>query len=127
MTKARFHGSLDVRLTQQRKRGRLVWRLLMPLWFEHTVSGEPQVVYVPSGFLTDFASVPIVARKLIPSTGPYAAASVVHDWLYINKIGTRKEADDIFLQAMEASGVKWVTRSVIYRAVRMFGSSGWGR
>lgn len=127
MTKAHFYGPLDVRLTQERKQGRLVWKLLRPLWFEHTIHGEPRAVYTPSGFLTDFASVPLVARKLIPPTGPYAAASVVHDWLYINKIGTRKEADDIFLQAMEASGVNWVTRSVIYRTVRAFGASGWGR
>lgn len=125
--KARFVGPVDVRFTETRKRGRRVYKLLSPLVFEYTKGRSTNAIKVPTGFLTDFASVPPVARKFIPPIGRYASASVVHDWLYVNKIGKRSTADRVFLLAMKAAGVSWPTRSIIYRAVRLFGAKGWGK
>lgn len=37
---------------------------------------------VPKGFVTDFASVPEILQGLIPPTGRYGKAAVIHDYLY---------------------------------------------
>lgn len=125
--KAEFSGPLDVRFTETTRKGRRVWMVLSPFTFTGELNGEPHVTIVTKGFLTDFASVPPVVRKFIQPVGPYAKAAVVHDYRYKHKLGDRKTADRIFLEAMRVSGVSWPTRSIMYRAVRLFGWKGWGK
>lgn len=89
-------------------------------------------VRVPAKFHTDFASVPRAFWWMFPPTGTYARAAVVHDFLYAHKFAfhtidqdtanlTRKQCDDIFLEAMTANGTKLIPRYLIYWAVRAFG------
>lgn len=105
--------------------GRQCVRLLKPF----TLKG----ITVPAGFVSDFASVPWFADGLFPSFGPYAPAAIIHDWLYANggKVRegtfTRKQADDLFLEIMAELGISWWKRSLMYRAVRLGGGSGWAR
>jgi hypothetical protein len=117
--------------------GRVVHRLLDPLFYHVGSFASPHRIEVPVGFETDFASVPRPWRALIPASGPWNRAAVVHDYLYKTQGKTiprsllrgrtlRKVADDIFLEAMEAAGVDWLTRSAMYRAVRVGGNGGWG-
>ena len=40
------------------------------------------VIVVPAGFVTDFASTPRALWSVIPPTGRYQLAAVVHDFLY---------------------------------------------
>lgn len=103
------------------------------------VWGLPETICIPAGFVTDFASIPRLLWNLLPPTGSYGKAAVVHDWLYRHcgmvTISTplqhdvkgvtysRAECDEIFREAMEVLGVGWFTRQTIYRAVRMFGGS----
>jgi hypothetical protein len=94
------------------------------------VCGE--IITVPKGFDHDLASVPWLFRRVFPRSGPYNDAAVVHDWLYeTRKIGPhviyRAEADAVFLEAMEALGCGWLTRTLIYRAVRVGGWVVWNR
>ena len=80
-----------------------------------------------SGFLTDFASIPRVARIIIPKLGRWTKASVVHDYHYQHGIPslTRAEADRCFLDGMEELGVvKW-KRMLMYWAVRIGGFMAW--
>jgi hypothetical protein len=97
-------------------------------------------VTVPIGFRTDFASIPRPFRNFFSPFGDYGKAAVLHDGLY-NEVWishllieeltgdtyerhyhpTRKEADDIFKEAMEVLGVGWWTRITIYSAVRIGG------
>lgn len=90
-------------------------------------SGE--TIDVPAGFITDFASIPRFLWSVLPPYGRYAAASVIHDWLYktggLHGTYTRKRCDAIFLEAMKVLQVSTLTRNVIYRAVRTFGNSSW--
>jgi len=76
---------------------------------------------VPVGFTTDFASIPKWLRWLIPPTGLYGKAAVLHDWLYRTGIVSRRRADFIFLRAMRVLGVPKWKRRAMYRAVRAFG------
>lgn len=89
---------------------------------------QPDVwAYVPAGFLTDGASVPRPFWWLIPPFGEHGQAAVLHDILcetgtmFRNEIPqrvSRKQADQIFRDAMKAAGVGWFKRSFMYAAVR---------
>lgn len=106
--------------------------------FEYRVGSEDsnEAIRVPVGFRTDFASIPRWAWWLIGHpAGEYAQAAVLHDWLYSEnadeqtpdyKPRTRKECDDIFLEAMAVLDVAWWKRSLMHRAVRWQGWRAWG-
>lgn len=105
---------------------------------------------VEEGFVTDFASVPRLFWSIFPPFGRYTKAAVLHDRLcvafhnketwskitsdleklpaeYHNKVVTRKEADDIFLEAMKAIKVNKVTRWFLYNSVRLYGIFAYGK
>lgn len=83
-------------------------------------------VAVPSGMLTDLASVPRLARPLVDRVGPHLEAAIVHDFLFVawqDLPGAAPRPDDfrfaneLMLVAMEAAGVSWMVRNAIYAAV----------
>ena len=86
--------------------------------------GLPTVV-VPRGFVTDLASVPRVFFSLFRPDGTYAAAAVVHDYLYWAQPVPRVIADRIFLEAMIDLRVSPVQRRVLFEAVAEFGEGSW--
>lgn len=98
------------------------FRLVQPLIYQ-TPGGIG--FQVPVGFVTDFASVPRGLWNLIPPWGPYTRAAVLHDYQYWLGDLSRKEADRIFLVAMEGLGVGWVKRQAIYWGVRAGGWYAW--
>ena len=57
-------------------------------------------VRVPDGFCTDLTSVPQVFWSMLPRTGKYAYAAIIHDYLYWAQELTRLEADNTLLAAM---------------------------
>ncbi len=101
------------------------WVLLAPLVYEHLETGD--IYKIPRGFVTDLASVPRLFWTAFPPCGKYTSAAVVHDYLYWNQANgcDRECADDILLIAMEESGVGYITRKAIYRAVRTGGRFAW--
>ncbi len=82
---------------------------------------------VPRFFITDFASVPKILWNLLPPTGPYGPAAVVHDYLYRTAAVPRCDADWTFLEAMTSLNVPPLTRRVMYWAVRLFGAPAYHR
>lgn len=106
--------------------GRL-WKLIAP--FEYHVGSleSEEVIRVPAGFVTDFASVPRALWGVFPPFWHYGKAAVVHDYCYATQLYTRKRSDEIFLEAMKVLKVPWLTRHTIYRAVRMFGWRNYGQ
>lgn len=93
------------------------WRLARPLVFVGSAS-----IAVPAGFETDLASVPRPFRNLFNVNGKSRRAAVLHDWLYAGThCYTRKQADRIFLEAMQSDGVGWAERNAMFSAVRAFG------
>ncbi len=122
---------------------------LTPLVVEVMPSGKMFKVYnkftyhwgmskisVPVGFVTDFASIPRVARIIIPKLGKWTKAAVIHDYLYQNsESGTRYEtgyikwsrkgADIVFRDAMADLGVVAWKRWVMWAAVRIGGWLAW--
>jgi hypothetical protein len=80
---------------------------------------------VPNGFCTDLASVPRLYWALLPKTGKYAYAAIVHDYLYWTQTTTRAQADEVLKAAMQDSNVGSATINAIYLSVRGFGGSSW--
>lgn len=103
------------------------WMLLAPLVYEQ----DGRTYTVPAGFVTDLASIP---RAVFwrPKSGRFNEAATIHDSAYAGELQTeppytlsRAEADGLFYYAMQALGVSWWSRTVMYRAVRIFGGALW--
>ncbi len=111
----RFPNPLIVELLEDRK----TWRLVAPFSYLDPQHG---LIEVPSGFETDFASVPRLPLTFA-LLGAYGhAAAALHDWLYESGEMTRADADEVFKNALRSSGIaRWRTWLMFY-GVRLFGS-----
>lgn len=91
--------------------------------FVYHVGNYPSTdtITVPAGATTDFASIPWFLHWVLPKTGRYSKAAVLHDYLYRSHARTRKEADHIFNEAMAVLGVAKWKRVMMFSAVRLFG------
>jgi uncharacterized protein DUF1353 len=93
------------------------WRLVQPL----TYQGNKEPFEVPLGSETDFASVPTLFQWLIPRSGRYTKAAVLHDhlWRHGHELGIpRSDADGVFRRAMAELRVPFLRRWVMWAAVR---------
>lgn len=102
-----------------------LWRVMTPLVF-----GLPTgLIHVPKNFITDGASCPQILWALCaPMAGPQAEAAVLHDYLYSKDCTlpyTRKQADDIFYDAMIDNGTSKARACLIHRGVRLGGAKSW--
>lgn len=109
-----FLTELDTRAIS-RGRAMLIAELL------YRLPGGKDIIKVPVGFKTDFASVPRAMRWLITGQDDTRKPAVVHDYLYRRRIGARDWADWVFLVAMKDEGVSRWKRWTCYAAVRSFG------
>jgi hypothetical protein len=113
------------------REGRYCVRLLETLEYRVGSEDSDEVIRVPVGFETDFASIPWGLWNLFPPLGLWARPAIIHDFLYDrggvlpSKTYSRKEADMIFREAMSVVGVPAWRREVMFRAVRLGGGSGW--
>jgi hypothetical protein len=122
---AKFDDSLDVeKINLNNNDGRGTWRLCKPLVYESDVLKD--VIQVPAGFQTDFASVPRIPIifDILGDRGDLAG--VVHDCLYDKQctINTdRKTADKVLKEALIAQGVTAWMAWVMYLGVRIGAAS----
>ena len=83
-------------------------------------------INVPKHFKTNFASVPRLAKFYIDDDDwQIRAPSVVHDYLYSAESAelgfTRKQADEVLLEAMMGLGMRKTKALLIYFVLRLFG------
>ena len=88
-------------------------------------NGKPMIVIVPRGFVTDYASIPKPLRLLLPTTGLYGNAAVIHDYLYWRQDCTREQSDNIMAIAMKDAGVSESTLRAFHIGVRLGGQGSW--
>lgn len=99
------------------------WRLTSSLRYRSRYAQA--IITVPKGFVTDLASVrfPLVAYVYSDAAD---RPSVVHDYLYrdlkATRHYTRKQADDVFFEAMGVMDYGWWYRWSMWSAVR---ADGW--
>lgn len=98
------------------------WYLRQKLEWE---AKSGRIYIVPQGFVTDFASVPRPIWWLFPPWAKYGNAAVVHDYYYWVQSISRGKADAVILEGMKDMGVCWITRKLIYCALRRFGWIAW--
>jgi len=89
------------------------------------ICNDGEEVIVTKGLRTDLASTPRIVWNIFPPFGLYIGAAIVHDALYTRQTFDRAKSDGIFLEAMKTEDVSWLTRQIIYRAVRIFGGFAW--
>jgi hypothetical protein len=94
------------------------WRITKGFSFVWT--GRKITAHVEEDFITDFASVPRPFRWLIPKSGEYNMATVVHDRLCQTPNYPRKQADAVFLEALRVLRVARWKRVVLYLGVRAY-------
>lgn len=97
------------------------WRLLEP--FDFASEAIERLIHVPAGFVTDFASTPRIIWPILPPTGSYGKAAVLHDWCYRTPGQTkhRLDADRVLLEAMIALNVPKWARWTVFAGVRIGG------
>jgi len=118
--------------------GRPVWALTAPLRYRSDRLGT--TIVVPSGFVTDLASVPRVALLWLVAGGRAPRPSVPHDYAYqahtvrmedgTGRPVTRAEADAVFYEALRADpldGAGPVLAWCLWAAVRVGGGPVWAR
>lgn len=80
-----------------------------------------ELIIVPEGFRTDFATVPRGFRFLIDRVGVHSKACLIHDVIVAYELRSRKEADHIFFEALTVLKVSPIRKWTMYLAVRSMG------
>jgi len=78
---------------------------------------------IPAGFVTDFASVPRIARGVVNRIGRGVIAYVIHDWLRkdIQQEISTKTSDKALYKFMRLLGESRYNSKKVYYGLRMFG------
>jgi hypothetical protein len=90
------------------------WQLVSPIRYH----GATDTFLVPSGFVSDFASVPRVAVWLIPRFGRYTLAAIVHDYLCATLPISPVDVDGVFRRILREERVGTVRRWLMWCGVR---------
>lgn len=99
------------------------WILLAPFGYHSDLLDD--VVVVPMGYQTDFASVPRAPFIYWLCGNTSTEASVIHDYLYDQKKVTRRQADAVLREASLVSGVPRWRAWLMWAGVRCFGATHW--
>lgn len=101
-------------------------QLLLPL--EGLQPGEPSahLFVIPAGYETDFASVPRLPLAYLVAGNTAHKAALLHDYLYASGEHPRAWCDAVFRAAMQAEGLSWWRRGLMWLGVRLFGGSHYG-
>ncbi|MGF6549288.1 DUF1353 domain-containing protein [Paraburkholderia youngii] len=113
----------DLQMENATPRDDGLWRLMAPLIYQSDVAG--QTFTVPTGFLTDLASVPRIPIAYLLAGGTSNEASVVHDFLYSTQPVTRAIADAVLREASAVTGVPAWRRWLMWAGVRVGGRFHW--
>lgn len=127
-----FLNEIHTKIVPPCKVGRSSQTYVLDDDFEYE-SGVLGRIVVPTGFCTDFASIPRPAFAYIdPEDRVILYPSVIHDYLYSmmgklpdGRTYTREQADQVLREAMELAGARIDQRFIVYHAVRLFGGSHW--
>lgn len=117
-----FTKPLRVEILQKEYHGRGLATILEEFEYHVGHLGSGDVITVPVGFETDFASVPAIGRIFIPVLGKSAKAAVIHDFLILEGKRSWAECADIFNEAMGVLKVNPFLKGIMYNAVRLYGA-----
>ena len=104
-----------------------IYYLLRPISWKPEPNSPAKLTAVeaPTGFVTDFASIPRVFWSLLRPDGEYTYPAIIHDYLYWTQIRPKDVADEIFRASMQDFNLSSKIITTIYNAVRLGGQSAW--
>jgi len=105
--------------------GKNLWKNLET--FEYHVGEYPseEIITVPEGFITDFASVPRIFWLIISPIDEHGKAAVIHDYCYYYAIYSKKQSDLIFYEALYVLEVVPWKAWCMYQSVKIGGHYAW--
>ena len=88
-----------------------------------------ELFVVEVGFTYDGATIPQIFWGVLgsPFDADYRLSSGLHDFLYRNKVVSKKHADQMFYDALRESGVGYCRAQSMYLAVKMFGQKAYDK
>lgn len=89
------------------------WKLTAPFRLGNTI--------IPEGFISDGASVPRVFWSVFSPAGKLFEASLLHDYMYKEKIASKEEADVLFYSNIIAYGTNKFLAKIAYLFVKYGG------
>lgn len=117
-----FMSPLRLEATNHTVGKRPLYKVIDKFSYELGGKGSGIFIDIPTGFYTDFASVPCCLWSIFPPDGQHGKAAVIHDYMYRRRCKfSRILADAIFLDAMRSLKVPFWKRYTMYLAVRLFG------
>ena len=94
----------------------------------YVIGSTSEKIVVPTGFVTDFASIPQPLWSLgLSPHGQYSRAAIVHDYLYWSQGCTRPQADRLLVIAMKESNVGTFDEFAIFQGVNIGGAGSWSK
>ncbi|MFT6586097.1 MAG: hypothetical protein ACJAUY_000678 [Cognaticolwellia sp.] len=94
---------------------------LGPNKWQLTEGWQSPFMFIPSGFITDGASVPRILWAFASPSGDLFEAAVIHDYMYKNAIKTKAEADHLFKRVAKHYGANRLRRNLAYVFIKLFG------
>ena len=83
---------------------------------------DKYIITVEAGFNFDFASIPVIFRRVLPKDGKaYDRGSLFHDALYASQGLPKEECDNVFLGIMLFDGTNKCLAKGMYKAVDIGG------
>lgn len=121
-----FTAKLQTRYAKEESKalgGKYYW--IDPGFTFYSSHDPTELVEIPTGYLSDGASVPKPLQWLIPAWGKHGQCAVLHDrlcetWRTNNRKLTRKEVDEIFFDAMKVAKVNIFRRKAIEFGVNLY-------
>lgn len=117
MSDARFLSALDVRWHDDGHA-----ELLAPFCYLSAVVGVGRLS-VPTGYVTDFASVPRLPFVFWLVGARAHKASVLHDWGYSSQLVSQADADAVFYEAARLGGVALWAAWAMWAGLRLAGGA----
>ena len=105
--------------------GKNKWRVYKS--FEYHVGTYPSktIIYVPVGFVTDFASIPRIFWPFISPIDDHGKAAVIHDYIYTIRYDKKSVCDKIYLEALIVLKVSRWKQVLLYNGVKYLGWYRW--
>lgn len=100
----------------------LYWVLKRDVYVQLSTGKE---ILIPNGYYYDMASVPKWLWSIVRPFNDGLLGTLIHDYMYVNHIGTRKNADDEYLFWNKITNKNKTDNYVRYVIVRLFGWYWW--
>jgi hypothetical protein len=117
-----IHNNPVVEILPKSTRGRFKIKVAI----KHTLINGDEII-VPINYISNGASIPKLLRGIYSQQGVYIMPSIIHDYLYDNKLYLREFADKQFLLDMGKTGTGQFTKWLFYYIIRIFGKSNYNK